>query len=126
MDPDLVRQQAEAEREALALLRKKPAPTPVSRAAVSEAAPAVLPEADPRAAQLEQAAQRTGYNTAVQIGRALLYGVAGAMLGGGFGILATNYMQLPAGLAKLAVYGPAALLAVACAIAAFSTKARHE
>ena len=38
MDPDMVRQQAEAEREALALLRKKPAgPAPASAAATQHA-----------------------------------------------------------------------------------------
>ena len=38
MDPDMVRQQAEAEREALALLRKKPAtPAPASAAAIPHA-----------------------------------------------------------------------------------------
>jgi hypothetical protein len=126
MDPDMVRQQAEAEREALALLQKKPAPAAILRATSPEAAPAAVLEAEPSALRLEQVSQRTGYRTAVQIGRAIAFGLAGAMLGGGLGILAANYMQLPAGLAKLAIYGPAALLASVCAIASVYTKTSHE
>ena len=66
MDPDMVRQQAEAEREALALLRKKPAaPAPAARAiphavltaAVQDAAPALR---DAAASQTSEAGLTAG------------------------------------------------------------------
>jgi len=184
MDPDMVRQQAEAEREALALLRKKPAgPAPASAAAipravltaaVQDAAPALrdaaasqtsqaglaagsvlqapaprdaaasqtpeaglaggavlqappLPEVQPHEPQpAVPAPRRQGASIAEQAGRFISFGVAGAMLGGGLGIVAADYMQLPANLAKLAIFGPAAFLAGVCAVASFYTKAFHE
>ena len=139
MDPDMVRQQAEAEREALALLRKKPAgPAPASAAsiphailadAVQDAAPppheepaaipamtalqapaAALPEAQPPEPQAAPAPRREGLSVAARFGRFISFGLAGAMLGGGLGIVAANYLQLPADLAKLAIFGPAAFL----------------
>ena len=162
MDPDMVRQQAEAEREALALLRKKPAaPAPASAAAiphavlsaaVQEAAPALhevaapqtfeagltagavlqapaaaLPEVQPPEPQAAvPAPRRKGASMAAQFGRFVSFALAGAMLGGGLGILAAEYMQLPAALAKLAIFGPAAFFAGACAIASLYTKPSHE
>jgi hypothetical protein len=160
MDPDMVRQQAEAEREALALLRKKPAgPAPASAAAIPPAvltaavqgtAPALhdaaapqaseagltsgavrrappLPEVQPHEPQpAVPAPRRQGASIAEQAGRFISFGVAGAMLGGGLGIVAADYMQLPANLAKLAIFGPAAFLAGVCAVASFYTKAFHE
>ena len=160
MDPDMVRQQAEAEREALALLRKKPAaPAPASAAAIplltaaaQDAAPAPHEIAAPRtfeagltagavlqapAAALPEvlppepqaavpAPQRGGASMAAQFGRFISFGLAGAMLGGGLGILAAEYMQLPADLAKLAIFGLAAFFAGACALASLYTKTSHE
>ena len=162
MDPDMVRQQAEAEREALALLRKKLAtPAPASAAAIphailtaaaQDAAPAPHEIAAPRAFEAgltagavpqpaaaalpevlppePQAAvpapQRVGASMAAQFGRFISFGLAGAMLGGGLGILAAEYMQLPAPLAKLAIFGPAAFFAGACALASIYTKPSHE
>jgi hypothetical protein len=160
MDPDMVRQQAEAEREALALLRKKPAaPTPASAAAVppavltaavQEAPPALrdaaasqtseagltagavlqapsLPEVQPPEQQATApVSPRQGSSIAEQAGRFISFGVAGAMLGGGLGIVAADYMELPANLAKLAIFGPAAFFAGVCAVASFYTKASHE
>ncbi len=162
MDPDMVRQQAEAEREALALLRKKPAgpahasaaaiPRAILTAAAQDAAPALhevtasqtskagltagavlqapaaaWPEVQPVEPQATvPAPPRKWASMAAQFGRFVSFGLAGAMLGGGFGILAADYMQLPANLAKLAIFGPAAFFAGACAIASFHTKASHE
>jgi hypothetical protein len=162
MDPDMVRQQAEAEREALALLRKKPAaPAPASAAAFPHAvvttavqdvatalhqvtAPqtfdaaltagavlqepaAALPEVPPPEPQAGvPAPRRRGASMAAQFGRFISFGLAGAMLGGGLGILIAEYMQLPAALAKLAIFGPAAFFAGACAIASVYTKPSHE
>lgn len=140
----MVRQQAEAEREALALSQMKPVSPAISHATPPDAAPALpgkeaafaatmpiqepaaLRETEPPALLDEQAPRRSGFHTAAQIGRSISFGLAGAMLGGGLGILAANYMQLPVGLAKVAIYGPAALLAGACAIASFYTKTAHE
>jgi hypothetical protein len=119
MDPDMVRQQAEAEREALALSQKKPVPSAVAHATLPGAAPVVpgeapaftammpiqepaaLQEAEASALQDEQTPRRTAFHAAAQIGRAISFGVAGAMLGGGLGILAASYMQLPLGHEKL-------------------------
>ena len=63
---------------------------------------------------------------AARLGRFISFGLAGAMLGGGLGIVAANYMQLPADLAKLAIFGPAAVLAGACAIASLYAEASYE
>jgi hypothetical protein len=173
MDPDMVRQQAEAEREALALPRKKPAaPAPASAAAIPHAMPAAAVQ-DATAAAHEDAAlpvyaadiligtasraearlpaeaapeepaalspelqaleppaeagpRRKVASMAAQFGRFLSFGLAGAMLGGGLGILAANYMQLPPDLAKLVIFGPAAFFAGACAIASLFTRTSHE
>ncbi len=136
MDPDMVRQQAEAEREALALLRKKPADASIPQAIPAEAAqdagPVALEEAaalKPPAAVMPQAGpapRRKSASAAVQFGRFVSSGLAGAMLGGGLGMLAASYMQLPVDLAKLAIFGPAAVFAGVCAIASFFAKASHE
>ncbi len=136
MDPDMVRQQAEAEREALALLRKKPAAafiphaippdTAQDLAALNAAAAlkvqAALPQEEPPAPQAAPVPRREGSSVAAQFGRFLSFGLAGAMLGGGLGIFAANYMHLPADLAKLAIFGPAAFFAGVCAVASFFTK----
>ena len=162
MDPDMVRQQAEAEREALALLRKKPAapahasaaaiPHAILTAAVQDAAPALhevaaqqtfeagltagavlqapaaaFPEVRPPEPQAPvPAPPRKWASMVAQSGRFVSFGLAGAMLGGGLGIVAADYMQLPANLAKLAIFGPAVFFAGACALASFYTKTSHE
>ncbi len=150
MDPDMVRQQAEAEREALALLQAQrampapPKPEPVSlsieaaqnavqvplQATALKQAPAGA-EASPyaRVRRLEappapetrlQPARK--HSVAGHFGRFVSYGLAGAMLGGGLGVVAVNYFELPAELAKLAIFGPAGFFSVACAIASFFTE----
>ncbi len=150
----MVRQQAEAEREALELLRRKPAgPAPgnaasrahailanavqdtvpppheeavaLSAMAALQAPATVPPDAQPPGPQTAPAPRRDGLSAAAQFGRFISFGLAGAMLGGGLGIVAANYMQLPADLAKLAIFGPAAVLAGTCAIASFFAKASH-
>jgi hypothetical protein len=144
MDPDMVRQQEEAEREALALLAKKKAgpasadavsiPYAVVADAVQEAMPAyreklaafedvAVPMLEPQA---EPERGRGGLSVALRIGRAISFGVAGAMLGGGLGIAATGYFELPEDWAKLAIFGPAVLFAGVCAVASFYTKPSHE
>ncbi len=143
MDPDMVRQQAEAEREALALLQAKPAGSaparhePVSRAMTAAAAlkgaPAGLaPPSYTDALRLEAAAPPSQHtepqptpkkrSIAGHFGRFISFGLAGAMLGGGLGIVAVNYFELPAELARLAIFGPAGFFCAVCAIASFFTK----
>ncbi len=153
MDPDMVRQQAEAEREALALLQAKPArPTPPVTEPVLRASEAVAqspvrvplqatalkqasagPNASPdarlprfEAAAVDSAVQLQPprqHSVAGRFGRFISYGLAGGMLGGGLGIVAVNYFDLPAELAKLAIFGPAGFFSIVCAIASFFTKA---
>jgi hypothetical protein len=105
-----------------------PLASPPSRAAeIVLMAPApALPEAPAPEPQAGPVPRRAGSSAAAQFGRFISFGLAGAMLGGGLGILAVNYLQLSADAAKLAVYGPAALLAGACAIASFFTTTPHE
>ncbi len=140
MDPDMVRQQAEAEREALALLGKKPAAAFIPHAIPPDAAQepaalnaaaalkvqAVLPKEEPPAPQAGPARRREGSSVAAQFGRFISFGLAGAMLGGGLGIFAANYMQLPEDWMKLAIFGPAAFFAGVCAAASFFTKPFHR
>jgi hypothetical protein len=131
MDPDLVRQQEEAEREAMRLAGQKPqTPTPFIATSMLQASAAiggegfkpVLPgDAGPGAYynRQRQAPSPIGY-----FGQFLSFALAGAMLGGGLGIAAANYMQLPLEAAKLAIYGPAGFFALACAFASFFTGGR--
>jgi hypothetical protein len=153
MDPDLVRQQEEAEREAMRLAGQKlgsPAPLAIAATLQTIAASAtqgpkpILP-GDARPASYH--AQRAGLGSDEQslagaIGPSLPQGqpqprrdtarsalgyfseflsfaLAGAMLGGGLGIAAANYMQLPVEAAKLVIFGPAGFFAIACALASF-------
>ncbi len=159
MDPDMVRQQAEAEREALALLHAKPArPAPPKAEPVLRAIEAQDAVRNPREAtgqtgaglevspysrapRMEAAAGPVAidahalpaqpqpaprHSVAGKIGRSISFGLAGAMLGGGLGIAGANYFELPAELAKLAIYGPAGFFAAVCAIASFFAKAPDQ
>jgi hypothetical protein len=145
MDPDMVRQQEEAEREALALLAKKKDAGPVRAGAVAVPYTVVADAHEPEApeyrempAAFEDAAipapepragpqrEREPLSIAQQMGRAISFGVAGAMLGGGLGIAATGYFGLPDDWARLVIFGPAAVLAGACAFASFYTKPTLE
>jgi hypothetical protein len=152
MDPDLVRQQQEAEREALAFLRAKlvnPAPGKAAPLPMTAAAAALQPVIEASAIELHAAApslpapsleppaaprmlpkkepeikQQPGreHSFAEHFGRFISFGLAGAMLGGGLGIVAANYLQLPADLAQLAIFGPAGFFAAVCAFASFFAK----
>jgi hypothetical protein len=131
MDPDLVRQQEEAEREAMRLAGRKPetpspliAPSMLRASAVSgaQSSKPILPgDAGPAPyySRPRQAPSPIGY-----FGQFLSFALAGAMLGGGLGIAAANYMQLPVEAAKLAIYGPAGFFALTCALASFFTGSR--
>ncbi len=154
MDPDMVRQQEEAEREALMLLaRQKPMPAahtatagpvaaamsepfyfqalPEARAmpepmAAETAAPPALPgrPALPPYEALRPFRPRpvrppiwlTAFETA---GRFVSFGVAGAMLGGGRGIVAAYYLDMSVEVAKAVIFGPATVFAAICAIMSF-------
>jgi hypothetical protein len=160
MDPDLVRQQEEAEREALRLAGGKPGiPAPLAAAAALQAIaarstqgsnPNFSPDAGPPSYHTQYAGPRSqssapglagpigageratpdvrpqaGRNTARSalwyFSDFLYFSLAGAMLGGGLGIAAANYIQLPAEATKLVIFGPAGFLALACALVSFFT-----
>jgi len=128
MDPDLVRQQEEAEREALAQAgQKAPAPPLPMRqpAFTSEAAGSsggyTSVTFNGVGAVQGNAMARSHAPFFVTFGRFISYGVAGAMLGGGLGIAAMNYFHLPMQHAQIALFGPAGLLAAICAIASLFT-----
>jgi hypothetical protein len=155
MDPDMVRQQEEAEREALAFLRAKPvaavqmkperlpqpeaagqqrsAVTPRPAAATFEAmgSPAAPPfQRSPTAVLIEESAPsfeaepqpERKESIAERFGRFISFGVAGAMLGGGLGIVAANYFQLSADLARIGIFVPAGFFSAVCAFASFFAK----
>jgi hypothetical protein len=163
MDPDLVRQQEEAEREAMRLAGQKPGTlTPLAAPVTLQATAAsamqglkpILPgDARPAAYHTQRAGLHSEEQSAApdlagaigageraaphlrpqprpHIARSALwyfseflsFGFAGAMLGGGLGIVAANYMQLPIETAKLAIFGPAGLFALTCAFASFFTR----
>ncbi len=129
MDPDLVRQQEEAEREALAQAgQKAPAPPlPMRQPALASGAsdsPKVRGSAAfdrVGAVHGKPRASRSDEPFFITLGRLMSYGVAGAMLGGGLGIAAMNYFNLPMQHAQVALFGPAGLFAATCAIASFFT-----
>ena len=94
--------------------------------AAAEEPVAIVPEVRVLEPQAEAASWRKQAAMAARLGRFVSFGVAGAMLGGGLGIFAANYLQLQADLAKLAVFGPAAFFAGVCAIASLYAKTAHE
>jgi hypothetical protein len=130
MDPDLVRQQEEAEREAMRLAGQKPqTPPPLASPSIQafaassmHGAKPLLPEDSGPAPYRGQ--PRPGRSPLGYLSNFLSFALAGAMLGGGLGIAAANYMQLPAEVAKLAIFGPAGFFALACAFASFFTAKR--
>jgi hypothetical protein len=131
MDPDLVRQQEEAEREAMRLAgQKSQTPPPLASISIPQAfaasamqgAKSILPENHgpaPYRGQPQPGRSPLGY-----FAQFLSFALAGAMLGGSLGIAAANYMQLPVEAAKLAIFGPAGFFALACAFASFFTGKR--
>jgi hypothetical protein len=124
MDPDLVRQQEEAEREALAALAKKT--STAAGKGVADSAPGfaplffnhdnAIPPLGKSALPPWQAAGMADSGFA-RLGRFMSFGLAGGMLGGSAGIMAANYWQLPMEQANLAIFGPAGALAMFCATA---------
>ncbi len=156
MDPDMVWQQQEAEREALALLHKRPAapvhagpgmegvPTPLTPVFFgAELASAMIEEGI--AAFSETAAAFSGVQEVqsepapqppaeeepalMRVGRFFFFGLGGAMVGGGAGVAATSYLQLPMKMAEMYIFGPASVMAVCSAFASLfvgGPKAGHE
>jgi hypothetical protein len=126
MDPDMVRQQAEAEREAMARLAVKPAgPAPASSPAILASTGPAAPYFPPASATPEptiplepQASHTPKPALAARIRRAILVGFAGALLCGGLGLALAAYLQTPEAWTKFAALGPAALGAVAFAMLA--------
>jgi hypothetical protein len=151
MDPDLVRQQEEAEREAMRLAGWKPRMPPAAAAATLQAIAASVAEGLPpitpadagtalyhtrqagqhseeqsaapalRGAIGEQPRQYTAHSALWYLNQFLSFGLAGAILGGGLGIAAADYMHLSAEAAKLVIFGPAGFFAIACALGSFFT-----
>jgi hypothetical protein len=131
MDPDLVRQQEEAEREAMTLARK-PGTTPaaalaalqaIAATAMQDSKPIFSGEAGvaPALAGTTSPRRSTGRPLFWYFSEFLSFGLAGTMLGGAFGVAAAEYMQLPAEAAKLAIFGSAGFFALACAFASLFT-----
>jgi hypothetical protein len=124
MDPDMVRQQEEAEREALGLVRKKPAAA--SAASMAQRSPATAAE---NSAERQYRAQERGSNpeTVSQFPpregfvavfrRFISFGIVGAVLGIGLGAAAVNLLALPFDRAGAVVFVTAGLMAGLCAIA---------
>jgi hypothetical protein len=135
MDPDLVRQQEEAERGAMRLAGRKPgSPAPLAAAAVhtQQAGPHSQEHSSARgrvgaigagewaAAQVQpRPKQGTGRSALWYFSDFMSFGLAGAMLGGALGTVAANYIQLSAGTAELVIFGPAGFFAIVCATASF-------
>jgi hypothetical protein len=122
MDPDLVRQQEEAEREALAALAKKTSAG--AGKGVAGSAPPFAPlffnnsNSGPHHSRAGAAALPPWHDSGfARLGRFMSFGLAGGMLGGGAGIMAANYWQLPMEQVNLAIFGPAGALAMFCATA---------
>jgi hypothetical protein len=119
MDPDMVRQQEEAEREASAPSAKmqtvaaSSGPGVVKSPVYFENKPvhAVRPQVS--GAKLRGEPAMDAFS---RFGRFWSFGLAGGMLGGGLGIAAANYWQLSFEQAQLAIIGPAAVMALVCAI----------
>ena len=103
----MVRQQEEAEREAIALQRgKRQAAIPLasrpgagSTENISTSAVGMKP---------------VGYATAA--GRFVSYGLAGAILGFALGSAAASFWALPKANAELSMFGAAAIMALLCGI----------
>ncbi len=123
MDPDMVRQQEEAEREALAALAKKK----------SQAAPPIVPQVEAEAhpaAPVEVAmiqpifaatsATPVKHSLVVQlfsgIGRFLSFGAAGAILGIGAGNAFMTLWDLPAEQAQSVILGTVGGMALICSL----------
>jgi hypothetical protein len=132
MDPDLVRQQEEAEREAMGLAARKPG-TPagaaiaalqaIAASATLDSMPMLSKDAGvaPAPALAPGPRRSAGRPLFWYFSEFLSFGLAGTMLGGGLGVAAANYMQLPIEAAKLAIFGSAGFFALACAFASFFT-----
>ncbi len=133
MDPDMVRQQEEAEREALGLVQRKPPvhasniAAAVSRAAYSSAASSLPPPSfeKVRAAGPQPRMQQQRKHAAFSAWDFMSFGMAGAILGGGIGITAANILRLTAEQTQWAFFGPAALMSILCAFASLFTGRQH-
>jgi hypothetical protein len=121
MDPDMVRQQEEAERESLLLKAPKQAPLPPLK---SEAAAAIVDDLRSNIAAPAAARKPSGAILFLAgLGRFVQAAVAGAILGGGAGILAVNMLGLASDEAQIPIFGPALAVALVCGVISAS-KAR--
>jgi hypothetical protein len=127
MDPDMVRQQEEAEREALGLSPKAapvslPLP-PVGQAVVQHppqvASPTFLIQQESGPAPLQSRAPEQQVSLPRRMGRFVSFMFAGAMLGCGIGIVFARLLDLPPDDAKLAIFGVAGVVAIVCGAASW-------
>jgi len=143
MDPDIVLQQLEAEREALALAKQSAAPPPAGQkidnvptplapvffgtelasaiieevVAISETAAGFSSGAEVVHSEPPRIVPPAEEPAILRVGRLFFFGLGGAVAGGGAGAAATSYLQLPLKMAEVAILGPAGALAVCSAVA---------
>lgn len=110
MDPDLVRQQEEAEREALALQRKKQL-----TAASASVSPLTQPDMHAPISPSDQN-EPTANGFAYAFTRFISYGFAGAIIGLAAGNAAVSLLVLPQQSARAAVLGATAFFALLCGV----------
>jgi hypothetical protein len=132
MDPDLVRQQEEAERESLAPPPKKPIPLAnlyVVRAS-EEAIEAIEAKPEPTISSeppLTQDPTPSTWTSAAALGvtaimRFVQFSLAGGILGGVLGAAVANYFELAAQAAQIAIFAPAGFMALLCGWTSFRTQ----
>lgn len=123
MDPDLVRQQEEAEREAMGLAPKSASVASLAAqqrnvTGISNIASAYSGayEAQSSSSASVGAQHAPDVSFVGALGRFFSYGLAGAMFGSGVGIAAKNLMDLSAHNAQMAFIGAASCFALLGAI----------
>ncbi len=123
MDPDLVRQQEEAERESLQGFQHAPLVPPVppfrsaaTTAVVEELRSSLGVEAVRVSERPEslRSAPSIAPSLVTVLGRFFQAAIAGAILGGGMGILAVWMLGLAPETAQIAIFTSALILALAC------------
>jgi hypothetical protein len=139
LDPDLVRQQEEAERESLT--PKKPAAVPVQLHVVRaqeaeiledirarEGAPAEeLKPAFASEPPLREVPAPSTWTSAAALAvssvlKLVQYALAGGIFGGAMGIAAANYFKLAAEAAQIAFFAPAGFMALLCGLTSLRTR----
>jgi hypothetical protein len=129
MDPDLVRQQEEAERESLAPPPKKPIP-PANLYVVRAGEEVIEAKSKPTISSeppLTQDPTPSTWTSAAALGvtaimRFVQFSLAGGILGGVLGAAVANYFELAAQAAQFAIFGPAGFMALLCGLTSLRTQ----